>query len=72
MSESFLLSVIGVLIALPLLILVLPYLNQITQANIHLSMFADYRIWLLLAAIVIITGFVAGSYPAFYFPHSRQ
>src|SRR6266536_2520790 len=66
MSESFLLSLIGVLIALPLLILVLPYLNQVTQADIHLSMFNDYRIWLLLAGIIIITSFVAGSYPAFY------
>ena len=66
MSESFLLSLIGVLIALPLLILVLPYLNQVTQADIHLSMFNDYRIWLLLAGIIIITGVVAGSYPAFY------
>ena len=66
MSESFLLSLIGVLIALPLLIAALPYLNQVTQADIHLSMFSDYRIWLLLAAIIIVTGIVAGSYPAFY------
>lgn len=66
MSESFLLSLIGVLIALPLLILVLPYLNQVTQADIHLSMFSDYRIWLLLAGIIMVTGVVAGSYPALY------
>jgi putative ABC transport system permease protein len=66
MSESFLLSLIGVMIALPLLILALPYLNHVTEANIRLSMFSDYRIWLLLAGIIIITGVVAGSYPAFY------
>ncbi len=66
MGESFLLSVIGVIIALPLLIVVLPYLNQVTQANINLSMFGNYKIWLLLAGIIIITGIVAGSYPAFY------
>jgi putative ABC transport system permease protein len=48
LSESFLLSFISVFIALPLLILTLPFLNQITQANIHLAMFANYRIWLLL------------------------
>lgn len=66
MSESFFLTLIGVIIALPLLLLLLPYLNQVTQADIHLSMFSNYSIWLLLAGIIVITGIVAGSYPAFY------
>ena len=66
LGESFLLSLTGVLIALPLLWLALPYLNQITQANIQLSFFTDYRLWLVLAALIFITGLVAGSYPAFY------
>lgn len=66
LGESFLLSLAGVLIALPLLFLALPYLNQITQAQIKLSFFNDYRLWLMLAGLVITTGLVAGSYPAFY------
>ena len=66
LGESFLLSFIGVIIALPLLILALPYLNQITQADIHLSFLADYRLWLILGSLIIVTGIVAGSYPAFY------
>ena len=66
MSESFLLSLMGVLIALPLLFIALPYLNQLTQADIHLSMFSDYRIWLMLVGIIFVTGVVAGSYPALY------
>ncbi|HRH48725.1 MAG TPA: ABC transporter permease [Panacibacter sp.] len=66
MGESFLLSLLGVLIALPLLLLLLPYFNQLTQADIQLSMFSDYKIWLLLAAIIFVTGIVAGSYPALY------
>jgi putative ABC transport system permease protein len=66
LGESFLLSFIGVAIAIPLMVLVLPYLNQITQADIHLSFFSDYRLWLMLASLVLVTGFVAGSYPAFY------
>src|SRR6478609_204347 len=60
------LSLIGVIIALPLLLLLLPYLNSVTQADIHLTMFSDYRMWLLLAGIIIVTGVVAGSYPALY------
>ena len=66
MSESFLLSLTGVLIALPLLLFLLPYLNQLTQADIQLSMFSNYKIWLLLAGIIFVTGVVAGSYPALY------
>lgn len=66
LGESFLLSFIGVAIALPLLALVLPYLNQMTQANIQLSFFSDYRVWTMLTLLIVVTGFVAGSYPAFY------
>jgi putative ABC transport system permease protein len=66
LGESLLLSLTGVLIALPVLLVLLPYLNQITQADIKLYFLADYRLWLMLAGLVIITGIVAGSYPAFY------
>lgn len=66
LSESFMLSLIGVLIAIPLLIMLMPLLNQITQADIQLTFFRDYRVWLMLGALVVVTGLVAGSYPAFY------
>ena len=66
LTESFLLSLISVLISLPLLAAVLPYLNQMTHADIHLSSLLSYKILLLFAAIIIVTSFVAGSYPAFY------
>ncbi len=66
LSESLFLSLIGILIALPLLILAMPFLNQITQADIHLTLFRDWRLWIFLLFLVLVTGFVAGSYPAFY------
>ena len=66
LAESFLLALIGVLIALPLLSLSLPYLNQITGSDIGLSFLKDYKVWLMLLALVSVTGLVAGSYPAFY------
>ncbi|WPU95590.1 FtsX-like permease family protein [Mucilaginibacter sabulilitoris] len=66
LGESFLLSFIGIAIALPLLWLALPYLNEITEANIQLSFFSDPRLWLMLVVLVIVTGLAAGSYPAFY------
>src|SRR4030095_16685681 len=43
-----------------------PYLNQVTQADIHLSLLSNYKVWLILTGIVFTTGIVAGSYPAFY------
>ncbi|HEY4064228.1 MAG TPA: FtsX-like permease family protein [Puia sp.] len=66
LGESLLLTLAGVLLALPLLWLALPYLNGITGAEISPAFLQDYRIWLLLAALVGVTGLLAGSYPAFY------
>jgi len=66
LAESFLMALIGVLIAVPVLGFALPYLNRITQADIQLSMLAHYSVWLILFGIVLVTGVLAGSYPAFY------
>ena len=66
LAESMFLSLLGILIALPLLFLAMPLLNQITQADIQLTLFRDYRLWVFLIVLVLSTGFLAGSYPAFY------
>lgn len=66
LGESFLLTLMGVAIALPLLVILLPYLNQLTQADIQLHFLKDPGIWLMLGGLVLVTGLVAGSYPAFY------
>lgn len=66
LGESFLLALIGVAIALPLLMVLLPYLNQITNTEIRLSLFTNYKLWIMLISLVLVTGLVAGSYPAFY------
>lgn len=66
LAESLFLSGMGILIALPLLVLLMPYLNHITSADIQLGLFKDYRLWIFLLLLVLTTGFLAGSYPAFY------
>jgi len=66
LGESFLLALLGVSVAVPLLWLALPSLNQVTGADIQLSSLANYRLWLMLAGFVTVTGLLAGSYPAFY------
>ena len=66
LSESFLLSLAGVLIAVPLLVVAMPWFNSFTHADIQLSMLTNYRIWLIFSGLILITALVAGSYPAFY------
>jgi len=66
LAETFLLASVAVLIALPLLLLALPWLNNITGSAIDSSFLKDYRIWGMLAGFVLLTGLVAGVYPAFY------
>ena len=64
--ESFLLSLIAVLITMPLLSFLLPWLNQLTGADIQRTLFVDPQVWLMLAGIAVFTGILAGSYPAYY------
>lgn len=62
-GESIFISVIAAIIAVALVSLVLPAFNNILNKHIEL----DYNSapnWLLLLAIVLITGLLAGSYPA--------
>jgi putative ABC transport system permease protein len=66
LGESFLLSLLAVVIALPLLILLLPALNSITQADVRLQLLHSGILWGMLGLLVVVNGLVAGSYPAFY------
>jgi len=65
-GESLFLSLIAVLLTLPLLWIGLPWLNEITKADIQFTLIRDWRAGLLLAGLVLTTGLIAGSYPAFY------
>jgi putative ABC transport system permease protein len=64
--ESFVLSLVAVLITLPLMSFLLPWLNNLTGAGIQRTLFVDPAVWLMLAGIAVFTGLLAGSYPAYY------
>ncbi|MBN9296325.1 MAG: ABC transporter permease [Filimonas sp.] len=66
LGESFLITLISVLIAIPLLIIALPLLNHITQSEVSVAMLQSTKVIGLLAALIVLTGLIAGSYPAFY------
>lgn len=66
LSESVLVSFVSLVLALIIAALLLPYFNQLSGKDMTLNLFL--KPWLLPAAILlmIVVGFIAGSYPAFY------
>jgi predicted permease len=64
-AESLLLTICATIVALMLAFLLLPIFNQVTQKQIQLP-FQNIFFWLEITAILIITGLIAGSYPALY------
>ena len=65
MGEALLIVTTAVIISLALVTLVLPQFNQITGKDIHIP-FKDAGFWLSLSALLLVTGFISGSYPAIY------
>ncbi len=64
-SESILLTSIAVLFSVLMLVVLLPYFNQITQKQIELP-FNQLSFWFKLLAITLITGVISGCYPALF------
>jgi len=63
--ESILLSFFAMIIAFALLEMALPYFNNLLAINIQID-YASVGFWSILVGLVLFTGFIAGSYPAFY------
>ncbi|MEX8548717.1 MAG: ABC transporter permease [Mucilaginibacter sp.] len=64
-GESVLLTTISCILSVGLLLLVIPWCNQLLGYTLNVSWNAS-PIYLFLAGIIIIVGFLAGSYPAFF------
>jgi putative ABC transport system permease protein len=64
LAESFLLTVFAMIIAVVLAVVLLPEFNQITGKSIVLHF--NWQMVASIAVIALITGFLAGSYPALY------
>lgn len=65
--ESFLLSLVAVLLSVTVVYLVLPYFNQLTQKSLILDL-TNWRIWAGLGFLTLITGLISGIYPALLLP----
>jgi putative ABC transport system permease protein len=66
LGEAMLIVLISIVIGLVMVQLVLPFFNQLTDKNISFTQQNFPVILLASATLVLITGLLAGSYPAFY------
>ena len=64
-GESLLLTTISCLLSVGLLLLFMPLYNQLLGYTLTTS-FNTLPVYLFLAGVIIIVGFLAGSYPAFF------
>lgn len=65
MTESFLMAFISTAIAVLLIFVLLPAFNTLVDKALVLNL-SDSFTWLGLLGIILVCGFVAGSYPALY------
>ena len=64
-SEALLLTILAILFAILLVALLLPLFNHLTAKQMVLPV-NEFSFWAVLIALTLITGLMAGSYPAFF------
>ena len=65
-TEAIGLAVVGLVIALNLVWILLPAFNNLTGKAMHINDLNNGVIWLGLLGLILVTGVVSGSYPAFF------
>lgn len=66
LTESVVLTLFAMLCAYALIIIILPYFNQLAGKNVDIAFFLDYRLLLVMLAVSLVAGLLAGVYPAFF------
>ncbi len=66
LGESLLMTFIAFILAMVIVVAFLPAFNQLSDKNIVLSFSADKSLIAGFLAMALLTGLIAGSYPAFY------
>lgn len=64
MSETFVMTLISLLIALVMVEMALPMLNRTFESNVSMNLM-DWKFLLALAGVLVTTGILSGTYPAF-------
>lgn len=71
LTESLLLSVFGIVIAIALVYILLPDFNNLSGKNIGLGIFTDPIFLIVIIGTALLIGILSGSYPAFYLSSFR-
>jgi putative ABC transport system permease protein len=66
LTESVLLSLFSLLLALGIAVVLLPFFNTLAGKELHAGMLFSSRLLPILVVLVFLVGCLAGSYPAFY------
>ncbi|MCW5911801.1 MAG: ABC transporter permease [Cyclobacteriaceae bacterium] len=70
-TESVLMNVIAFVFALVLVELALPIFNTLFGQTISFGLYSNINIWIFIIAILIVSGFLSGFYPALYLSRFR-
>jgi putative ABC transport system permease protein len=65
LSESFLLTLIAMLVSVLAVRLLLPFFNELTSKKVGIDFF-DLNFWIGFMVVLIVTAVLSGSYPAFF------
>ena len=66
LGEAMLFSVLAAVVAIILVLLLLKPFNEIAGKSLDFNLLFSGNVWMFIAGLIIITGLLAGSYPAFY------
>lgn len=66
LGESMVLCLLALVLAVALVAITLPMFNQLTGKTFSMNVLADWRIITAFTTLALVTGLLAGSYPAFY------
>jgi len=71
-GESFLLCFISIAIAVFFVIIILPFFNQLTNANLQTSLLLQWNVVLSLSGLLAFISVIAGLYPAIFLSRFRS
>lgn len=66
LSESVLMTLVAMILALGLIFFLLPYFNQVSGRQFSFGVLFNYDLLVTLLVLLLFVGIVAGIYPAFY------
>ena len=71
-GESFLLCFVSLAIAVFFVIIILPFFNQLTNANLQTPLLLQWNVVLSLSGLLVIISVIAGLYPAIFLSRFRS